>query len=100
MAKKKDFKPHMMYKDGKAVKADTYEKHLSLGKQGYGPTKKQMGGPINGPSHAKGGVPIEVEGGEYVIRKSSVNPETEAALEYINKFGKLPVQDARKRGKK
>ena len=25
MAKKKDFKPHMMYKDGKAVKADTYE---------------------------------------------------------------------------
>ena len=97
---KKNFKPHMMYKDGKAVKADTYEKHLSLGKQGYGHTKKQKGGYINGPSHAQGGVPIEVEGGEYVIKKSSVNPQTEAALEYINKFGKLPVQDARQRGGK
>jgi len=58
------------------------------------------GGAIKGPSHAQGGVPIEVEGGEYVIKKSSVNPQTEATLEYINKFGKLPVQDARKRGKK
>ena len=96
----KDFKPHMMYKDGKAVKADTYKKHLSLNKQGYGHTKKEMGGPIKGASHDNGGVVIEAEGGEYVIRKDSVNPQTEAVLEYINEYGKLPVRDARKRGKK
>ena len=33
--KKKGFKPHMMYKDGKSVKADTYAKHLELKKKGY-----------------------------------------------------------------
>ena len=97
---KKNFKPHMMYKDGKAVKADTYEKHISLGKQGYVHTKKQKGGPIYGPSHANGGVPIEVEGGEYVIKKDSVNGETEPFLEYINVHGKLPPSiDAKKRRK-
>ena len=34
---KKKFKPHMMYdpKTGKAVKANTYEKHLELKKKGY-----------------------------------------------------------------
>ena len=67
--------------------------------------KYQQGGKLNGPSHDKGGIPIEVEGGEYVIKKDSVNPETEPILEEINKTGKLkyqcggkiPVYDARKR---
>jgi hypothetical protein len=38
---KKEFKPHMMYdpKTGKAVKANTYEKHLELKKKGYGHAK-------------------------------------------------------------
>ena len=38
---KKKFKPHMMYdpKTGKAVKANTYEKHLELKKKGYGHSK-------------------------------------------------------------
>ena len=82
---------------------------MPYGKGTYGskvgrPKKKkkyQQGGMMNGPSHAKGGIPIEVEGGEYVIKKSSVNPETEAYLEYINAHGKLPPSiDARKRSKK
>ena len=60
----------------------------------------QKGGMLNGPSHNEGGIPIEAEGGEYVIKKDSVNPQTEAVLEYINEYGKLPVRDARKRGKK
>lgn len=60
----------------------------------------QKGGMLYGPSHSNGGIPIEAEGGEYIIKKESVNPQTEAALEYINKFGKLPTTDARKRGKK
>tara|TARA_R100001594_G_scaffold128245_1_gene166384 strand:- start:24 stop:230 length:207 start_codon:yes stop_codon:yes gene_type:complete len=59
------------------------------------------GGKLNGPSHSKGGIPIEVEGGEYVIKKSSVNKQTEPYLEYINSHGKLPSRfDARKRRKK
>ena len=66
------------------------------------------GGKTNGPSHAKGGIPIEVEGGEYIIKKDSVNAETQPILEKINKTGKfqyrcggkIPVIDARKRSKK
>ena len=55
---------------------------------------------MNGPSHDKGGIPIEVEGGEYVIKKDSVNASTEAYLENINQHGKLPLSiDARKRRK-
>ena len=38
------------------------------------------GGKMDGPSHSKGGIPINVEGGEYVIKKSSVNKDTEAYL--------------------
>ena len=67
------------------------------------PKKKKYvkGGKLNGPSHSKGGIPIEVEGGEYVIKKSSVNKQTEPYLEYINSHGKLPSSiDARKRRKK
>ena len=74
------------------------DKHLKM---------MEMGGKLNGPSHAEGGIPIEVEGGEYIIKKDSVNPKTEAVLKYINKNGKLPndeydilpTTDARKRSK-
>ena len=62
--------------------------------------KYENGCKNKGPSHANGGIPIEVEGGEFVIRKSSVNKGTEPYLEYINKYGKLPPSiDARKRRK-
>ena len=69
------------------------------------PKKKRKkylkGGNLKGPSHDNGGVIIEAEGGEYIIKKKSVNPKTKAVLEYINIHGKLPpVFDARKRGKK
>ena len=60
--------------------------------------KKQ--GKLKGPSHEKGGIPIEVEGGEYIIKKDSVNGNTEPFLEYINVHGKLPPSiDAKKRRK-
>ena len=74
------------------------------------PKKKKyvIGGKTNGPSHAEGGIDINVEGGEFIIKKDSVNPRTEALLNYINKNGKLPIDeydilptnDARKRSKK
>jgi hypothetical protein len=67
----------------------------------------QKGGKAKGPSHEKGGKIIEVEGGEYVIKKDSVNAETEPVLEKINKTGKfnyrcggkVPHYDSRKRRK-
>ena len=73
----------------------------------YKKKKYQKGGKLKGKSHAKGGIPIEVEGGEYIIKKDSVNEETEPILEKINKTGKLnyrcggkvPHYDARKRRK-
>ena len=68
----------------------------------------QKGGKAKGPSHKNGGIPIEVEGGEYIIKKDSVNEETEPILEKINKTGKfnyrcggkIPRYDARKRSKR
>ena len=77
---------------------------------------KKLEGKLNGPSHERGGIKFnlggeiqEAEGGEYVVKKDSVNPKTQAVLEYINKFGTLPggktfkkgglITDARKRRK-
>ena len=61
----------------------------------------QDGGMLYGPSHEEGGIPgiiggeepAEFEGGEYVIKKNSVTPETIAALQYINETGQLPLQN-------
>ena len=66
------------------------------------PKKKKYvkGSKMKGPSHEKGGININVEGGEYIIKKDSVNKSTEGVLNYINKNGKLPQTfDARKRRK-
>ena len=74
------------------------------------PKKKKYvkGGKLNGKPHSKGGIQIEVEGGEYVIKKDSVNAETEPILEKINKTGKfnyqcggkIPSTDSRTRSKR
>ena len=55
---------------------------------------------LNGNSHANGGIPIEAEGGEFIIKRNSVNGSTLDMLEYINKHGDLPMSDARNRSKK
>ena len=52
--------------------------------------KAKDGGTLKGPSHKEGGIPIEAEGGEYIVRKNSVNPDTERVLKYINENGELP----------
>ena len=68
---KKDYKPHMMYGDGQSKKANTYEEHLALEKKGWSHSKKaQKGGMLKGPSHKKGGIIIEAEGGEIIINKN------------------------------
>ena len=58
------------------------------------------GGTLNGPSHDNGGIPIEAEGGEFIIKRDSVNRSTLDMLEYINEHGDLPMSDARKRRSK
>ena len=75
---------------------------------------KKLEGKLIGPSHERGGIKFnlggevqEAEGGEFVVREPSVNPRTQAVLEYINKFGRLPsgnnykygglIHDTRKR---
>ena len=64
------------------------------------------GGKLEGPSHDDGGIDINVEGGEYVIKADSVNEETLPMLEEINETGSYkhggyvwPTVDARKRKK-
>ena len=86
------------------------------------PKKKKYvkGGKMNGPSHAEGGIPIEVEGGEIVvnINKNGAaqkhedkllalndNPDDYDIVKKNSKLsydcgGKIPVFDARKRTKK
>ena len=60
----------------------------------------QMGGYLEGNSHEMGGIPIEAEGGEFIIKRDSVNAGTLDTLEYINRHGNLPMFDARDRSKK
>ena len=62
--------------------------------------KYPFGGFLDGNSHEEGGIPIEAEGGEFIIKKDSVNRSTLDMLEYINEHGDLPMNDARNRSKK
>ena len=62
--------------------------------------KYPKGGYLTGNSHTQGGIPIEAEGGEYIITRDSVNRSTLDMLEYINRHGDLPMSDARNRSKK
>ena len=65
------------------------------------PRKKYIsGGALYGPSHENGGIPIEAEGGEFIIKNGSVNDSTLDMLEYINEHGDLPMSDARNRRSK
>ncbi len=61
--------------------------------------KKMKPGKLTGPSHAKGGILLEAEGGEYIIKKSSVKKIGKKKLDKINREGKLPVSSERKRNR-
>ena len=64
-----------------------------------GSKRKQNGGYLKGKSHNDGGIPaivggstpVELEGGEYIIRKSSVDRLGKGVLEEINKKGRIPT---------
>ena len=68
-------------------------------KKQRGSEKYPNGGMLNGPPHEGGGIPIEAEGGEFIIQRNSVNGSTLDMLEYINQHGDLPLVDARDRGR-
>ena len=60
--------------------------------------KKGKGGYLVGPSHENGGIDLgvlsgvrhEAEGGEYIIRKDSVDRLGVGTLDYLNQTGRLP----------
>ena len=68
--------------------------------------KYQKGGKFKGAMHEKGGIPIEVEGGEIVINstvnQAAIEHEDEllALNENPNEWEIVPKNDARKRSKK
>ena len=68
-------------------------------KVGRPPKKYPTGGMLNGAPHEEGGIPIEAEGGEFIIKKDSVNRSTLDMLEYINRYGDLPMSNAKNRSK-
>ena len=97
----------------KGVKELKKESLLSRAKKKLGKFKKSIkglkdkknlpsgqfaeGGMLSGPSHKRGGIaanvgnqPIEMEGGEFVIKKSSAKKLGEDLLHYMNKTGKVP----------
>ena len=61
--------------------------------------KKQQGGYLKGKSHKQGGIaaivggqePVELEGGEYIIKKSSVKKLGKKTLDELNKKGRIPT---------
>ena len=63
----------------------------------FKPEKQKIGGVLNGPSHDAGGIQIEAEGGEFIIKRDSVNSSTLDMLEYINQHGDLPMSNAKNR---
>jgi len=63
-------------------------------KVGRPPKKYPKGGMLNGASHEAGGIPIEAEGGEFIIKADSVNEDTLPILEQINEVGGFPMSNA------
>lgn len=61
-----------------------------IASQKFEPPKAALGGAVFGPSHARGGVKMELEGGEHIIRKSSVAKYGHRALDAIN-LGRVPA---------
>ena len=61
--------------------------------------KYPIGGFLDGASHEGGGIPIEAEGGEFIIKRDSVNASTIDMLEYVNQHGDLPMSNAKNRRK-
>lgn len=71
---------------GGVYDALTKNKDAEEGEKAKDVPKLERGGKVEGPSHAAGGININVEGGEYWVRKSMV-PRYEPVLKDINENG-------------
>ena len=56
--------------------------------------KYPHGGMLEGAQHEEGGIAIEAEGGEYIVKSDSVNEGTLPVLELINELGSFPMSNA------
>ena len=45
----------------------------------------ELGGMLYGPSHSQGGIPIEAEGGEFIIRKDAISNDSVRTYTGTNK---------------
>ena len=61
------------------IAATTMQQVAAIGAQTFA-----KGGYLQGKSHAQGGIPIEAEGGEYIIRKQAVDQVGLPFLEKVN----------------
>tara|TARA_R100001594_G_scaffold119510_1_gene154992 strand:- start:117 stop:545 length:429 start_codon:yes stop_codon:yes gene_type:complete len=81
---------------GKAEASRLEGSEREFGMGGYN-MKEYEGGELVGNPHEQGGIPIEAEGGEFIIKRDSVNGSTLDMLEYINEHGDLPLSNAKDR---
>ena len=72
-----------------AIRGETSRR---MGSEGY-----QEGGMLKGKSHKQGGIaanvgnqPIEMEGGEFIVKRDSAQKLGPDILNYINRNGTLP----------
>ena len=56
--------------------------------------KYPQGGTWEGAPHEEGGIPIEAEGGEFIVKADSVNEGTLPLLEFVNELGTFPMSNA------
>ncbi|MBF0350889.1 MAG: phage tail tape measure protein [SAR324 cluster bacterium] len=71
----------------KDVVPKDFQKYLPFGEGGIIPIKMAMGGPIAGNS-------VELEGGEYILRKSAVSRLGVENLDFMNNTGRVPKKYA------
>jgi hypothetical protein len=79
---------------GQSKRVSKHIKKMGVGMK----NKKQKGGYLSGPKHKDGGMPaiiagkepVELEGGEYIVKASTVDAVGKENMDTFNKTGRLP----------
>ena len=69
----------------KKVKQENLSKYLTEMSQPNAMAFAKLGGMLYGPSHEQGGIPIEVEGGEFIVKKSAIDDNEVKTITGTNK---------------
>jgi len=80
-----EFPPPINFVMAGLVAASAIGQVAIIAQQKFEPPKGAKGGRVVGPSHDEGGVTLELEGGEHVIRKSSAALYGHKALDAVNR---------------